>query len=109
MNKYEIEYWFLNFVGDDDMGYDVNTIEIEANSQAEAIATAKRMTRGKKYKVIGSTEKSKYYYDTERNKPMIESNESSYKRKMESKYKMMFWSMMGLVLTMMFIIIQSCL
>ncbi|QDP67742.1 MAG: hypothetical protein GOVbin3530_1, partial [Prokaryotic dsDNA virus sp.] len=41
MNKYEIEYWFLNFVGDDDMGYDVNTIEIEANSQAEAIATAK--------------------------------------------------------------------
>ena len=85
MNKYEIEYWYLNFVGEDDMGYDTETIELEANTDAEAIAKASRMTRGKNYKII-----------------------NKYNKRTESKYKMMLWSMIGLIVSMLFIVIHSC-
>ena len=54
MKKYKVEYWYLLFHGNDDLGYDYDVVEVEASDETAAIEKAKRIApRGaKKFKII---------------------------------------------------------
>ena len=54
MHSYKVEYWYLLFHGEDDLGYDYGTVEVEAEDEQTAIEVAKlRAPRGAKaFKVI---------------------------------------------------------
>ena len=39
---YEVGYWILHFVGDEDLGYDFHTIEVQAISPKQAVLKAKQ-------------------------------------------------------------------
>tara|TARA_R100000541_G_C1864702_1_gene79818 strand:+ start:379 stop:582 length:204 start_codon:yes stop_codon:yes gene_type:complete len=42
---YKVEYWYLSFVDDDDMGYDYEQVEVTAISPKQAILKAKNIAR----------------------------------------------------------------
>ena len=54
MNSYKVEYWYLLFHGNDDLGYDYNVVEVEASNETEAIEKVKiTAPRGaKKFKIV---------------------------------------------------------
>ena len=54
MNSYKVEYWYLNFIGNDDTGYDYDIIDVEAEDEETAIKVAKmRAPRGaKSFKIV---------------------------------------------------------
>ncbi len=54
MKAYKIEYWYLSFYGQLELGYDFNTIEVKAVSPKQAILKAKQNAhRGAKdFKII---------------------------------------------------------
>ena len=54
MHRYRVEYWYLHFMGKEDMGYDFDILDIEAEDEATAIKIAKmRAPRGaKKFKIV---------------------------------------------------------
>ena len=54
MKKYKVEYWYLHFIGNDDTGYDYDTIDVEAEDEQTAIEVAKlRAPRGaKSFKIV---------------------------------------------------------
>lgn len=51
---YEVEYWFLHFIGDEDCGYDYDRVEVEAISPRQALKKAEQLApRGaKKFEII---------------------------------------------------------
>ena len=51
---YEVEYWYLNFIGDEDCGYDYDRVEVGAISPRQAILKAQQLApRGaKKFEII---------------------------------------------------------
>ena len=51
---YEVEYWFLHFVGDEDCGYDYDRVEVEAISPRKAIKKAEQLAPlgAKKFEII---------------------------------------------------------
>ena len=54
MNSYKVEYWYLNFIGNDDTGYDYDIVDVEAEDEETAIKVAKmRAPRGaKSFKIV---------------------------------------------------------
>ena len=53
MNKYTVEYWYLHYIGDEDMGYDFGQVEVEAEDEPTAIKIAKsKAPRGAKDFII---------------------------------------------------------
>ena len=42
VKNYKVEYWFLNFVGDYDFGYDYERVDVKAISPKQAILKAKK-------------------------------------------------------------------
>lgn len=52
--SYEVRYWILEFIGEEDIGYDYRDITVEATDEKEAIRLAKEEApRGaKKFEVI---------------------------------------------------------
>ena len=49
MHRYREMYWYLHFMGKEDMGYDFDIIDVEAEDEATAISIAKiRAPRGAK-------------------------------------------------------------
>jgi len=52
--QYKVQYWYLVFCGDDDMGYDFDVVQVSAISSKQAILKAKQSApRGaKKFEVI---------------------------------------------------------
>ncbi len=51
---YEVEYWFLHFIGDEDCGYDYDRVEVEAISPRQALKKAKQLAPmgAKKFEII---------------------------------------------------------
>tara|TARA_Y100000114_G_C11763694_1_gene331634 strand:+ start:4634 stop:4828 length:195 start_codon:yes stop_codon:yes gene_type:complete len=51
---YEVEFWYLNFIGDVDMGYDYDRVKVKAISPRQAILKAEQLApRGaKKFEII---------------------------------------------------------
>ena len=50
MNSYKIEYWYLHFHGNNDMGYDYDIAEVEAEDEETALDIAKMQApRGAKH------------------------------------------------------------
>ena len=53
LNKYTVEYWYLHFIGDEDMGYDIGWEDVEAEDEETAIKIAKsKAPRGAKDFII---------------------------------------------------------
>ena len=54
MREYRVEYWYLLFHGNDDLGYDYDIVEVEASNETEAIEKARIIAprHAKKFKII---------------------------------------------------------
>tara|TARA_R110001583_G_scaffold144185_13_gene296229 strand:+ start:527 stop:724 length:198 start_codon:yes stop_codon:yes gene_type:complete len=54
LTQYKVEYWYLSFCGDDDMGYDFDVVQVGAISPRQAILKAKQSAprNAKKFQVI---------------------------------------------------------
>ena len=63
LKKYIVEYWFLNFIGDIDMGYDYERVNVNAISPKQAILLAKQKARkgAKSFSIVDDNGKVKEY------------------------------------------------
>ena len=54
MHNYRVEYWFLSFYKGQDMGYDYDIVDVEAEDEATALKIAEiKAPRGaKKFKIV---------------------------------------------------------
>jgi len=63
VKNYKVEYWFLNFVGDYDFGYDYERVDVKAISPKQAILKAKEKARkgAKNFAIVDINGKVKEY------------------------------------------------
>ncbi len=54
MKNYKVEYWYLLFIGGEDLGYDFDVVNVKAISPKQAISKAKQQSivGAKNFKII---------------------------------------------------------
>jgi hypothetical protein len=54
IKTYEVEFWFLHFIGDEDCGYDYDRVHVQAISPRQAIKKAEQLAPmgAKKFEII---------------------------------------------------------